>query len=59
MRDDFWIGRHRAAMTPPFMLPREGPATEGERAALVLPDRLPPPRRRQPGEPDRWAGRGR
>jgi hypothetical protein len=30
----------KAAMTPPFMLPDKGPATEGERAALRIP--LPP-----------------
>jgi len=26
----------KAAMSPPFMLPRKGPATQGERAALRL-----------------------
>ncbi len=31
----------KAAHCPPFMLPRPGPATDGERAALGL--RLPPP----------------
>ena len=33
----------RAAHCPPFMLPRQGPESEGERAALEL--RLPPPPR--------------
>ena len=33
----------RAAMTPPFMLPRKEPATQGERALLHLPARSPPP----------------
>jgi len=33
----------KAATTPAFMLPRKGPATQGERAALKLPARLPPP----------------
>lgn len=34
----------KAAMTPPFMLPRKGPATQGERAALRLPTSRPAPR---------------
>ena len=34
----------KAAMTPPFMLPRKGPATQGERAALRLPAARPWPR---------------
>jgi hypothetical protein len=36
-------GRDRleAAMTPAFMIPRKGPATEGERAALHLPQVRP------------------
>jgi len=33
----------KAAMTPPFMLPRKGPATQGERAALRLPACKPSP----------------
>lgn len=33
----------KAAMTPPFMLPRKEPGTEGERALLHLPARSPPP----------------
>lgn len=59
MRNDFWIGRDSAAMTPPFMLTRKGPATEGERATLVVPGLPPPPGRREPGEPNAWKGRGR
>ena len=38
----------RAASCGPFMLPRGGPATEGERAALGL--QLPPPPRPDPGD---------
>lgn len=38
----------KAAMTPPFMLPRTGPATQSERALLHL-----PPRPLPPGEPGR------
>ncbi|HEV2817154.1 MAG TPA: hypothetical protein VGW40_08040 [Allosphingosinicella sp.] len=38
---------------PPFMLPRKGPATQGERALLHLPTRSPPPPRATPGEPER------
>jgi hypothetical protein len=34
----------KAAMTPPFMLPRKGPATQGERTALRLPACKPSPR---------------
>jgi hypothetical protein len=62
MRDDFWIGRHGAAMTPAFMLPRKRPSTGGERDALFLPVRRPPPGRAEPDEadePDRLNGRGR
>jgi hypothetical protein len=33
----------KAAMTPPFMLARKGPATRGEHALLHLPARSPPP----------------
>lgn len=33
----------KAAMTPPFMLPRKGPATQGERAVLRLPAARPSP----------------
>ena len=51
----------------PFMLPRRGPATEGERAALRLPRpngtrsgsilrRPPEPPRRNPGESE-WEGK--
>jgi hypothetical protein len=40
----------QAAMSPPFMLPLYGPATEGEQAALRLADR-PAPRPREPDEP--------
>ena len=39
----------KAAVTPPFMLPRQGPATTGERAALHLP--APPRGRTAPDEP--------
>jgi len=59
MQDDFRTGRHRAAMTPPFMLQRRWPATAGERSALLSPARLPPPRRGEQGEPDARTGRGR
>lgn len=52
MEKKYWIGRKRAgrysvwaAQSWPFMLPREGPSTEGERAAL----RLPLPARPRPG----------
>ena len=38
----------KAAICEPFMLPRGGPATEGERAALGL--RLPPPPRPDAGD---------
>lgn len=31
----------KAAMAPPFMLPRKGPATQGERAVLRLPAARP------------------
>ena len=33
----------KAAMIPPFMLPRKGPATQGERAVLHLPAWRPSP----------------
>jgi hypothetical protein len=48
----------KAAMSPPFMLPRKKPATEGEGILLRPPGRLPPPRRRGSGEPDAAAARG-
>jgi hypothetical protein len=49
---DEMAGRHalQGAMSPPFMLPRHGPATEGERAVLHLADRQPR-RRDESGEP--------
>jgi hypothetical protein len=43
----------KAAMTPPFMLPREGPATTGERAALHLPAGAPPRPRGKPARDGR------
>jgi hypothetical protein len=36
MPKTFWIGPQRAAMIPPFMLPRKGPTTVGEGIALRL-----------------------
>ena len=39
----------KAAITPPFMLPRKEPASMGERAALRLP--LPPLGREAPRRP--------
>jgi hypothetical protein len=51
MGKDNWIGRKRAAVTPPFMLPRKEPATPGERAVLRLPAQLLPRPRRAPDEP--------
>lgn len=40
----------KAASSLPFLLPRRGPATQGERAALHLPARPLPPRGK-PGGP--------
>ena len=46
----------KAALSLPFLLPRKGPATQGEGAALHIPGRvLPPPR----GKPIRPTGDGR
>lgn len=40
-----WTGRGRLAPGDlPFMMPRPGPTTEGERLALRLPPFAPPPR---------------
>ena len=49
----------RADETPPFMLPRKEPATESEGIALRPPSCAPPPRRPEPGKPDRRTGGGR
>jgi hypothetical protein len=44
------IDRKRAASLP-FLLPRKGPATQGERAALHLPAPAPPQPRARPAGP--------
>ena len=44
-------GRSSLAGTPTFMLPRKGPASDGERAALRLPRRLPPSRGAEAAKP--------
>jgi hypothetical protein len=60
MRNDFRIDRDNAATPPAFMLPRKRPSTEGEREALILPRREPPPPGGSaPGAPDRRMGRSR
>ena len=48
IHDDL-AGRYslKAALCPPFMLPRSAPSTEGERAAL----QIPPPRPDKPRKP--------
>ena len=58
MPDRYPKHRRPAAITPAFMLPRKGPVTAGERAALVLPA-PPPPRRPRPGPTDASRGGGR
>jgi hypothetical protein len=45
----------KAASSLPFLLPRKGPATQGEHAALHLPVRPPAPR----GKPSGPQGDGR
>jgi hypothetical protein len=59
MHNDYWSGRSHAAMIPPFMLPRQRPATEGEGAALYLPGGLPAPGGRDPRAPNGRSGYGR
>lgn len=46
----------KAASSLPFLLPRKGPATQGEGSALRIPGRALPPPRGKPGGP---AGDGR
>jgi hypothetical protein len=46
----------QADLTPPFMIPRKQPATEGEGIALRPPVCSPPPWWHEPGEPDGLAG---
>jgi hypothetical protein len=41
----------KAAASLPFLLPRKGPATQGEGSALHLPARFLPPPRGRPGGP--------
>lgn len=41
----------KAALIPPFMLPRKGPVTKGEQAVLHLPSFAPRPPRGKPGAP--------
>lgn len=53
MEKKYWIGGNGRAMADvPFMMPREAPATDGERVALRLP--LPAP---APPKPDRRENR--
>lgn len=55
MKKRYWIGREQAGGCVPFMLPRTGPATEGERTALQLPlPALPRPRDRRGPAGDGW-----
>jgi len=59
MRNHIRSDRDHAATTPAFMLPRKRPSTEGEREALIVPRRAPPPVRSVPGASDRRPGRSR